>query len=341
MSKMRDTVSDLMAGKNVKFTRRPMERMHKIHVAIKEGRLPNCSTLAKELEVTPKTVQRDINFMRDSLKVPMCYDDKAHGYFYEDSVDHFPEFEVGAEEMAALFLARSALESIRGTELAEKLRGAFGKLTRSMSERVQMNWSDLDEAFSRKVPEMKGRDVKLFGQIAEAVVQQVEVSFHYLKLGGDKATARKVKPLHLGEVDGGWYLIGFDVDRDALRTFALPRITRLKVSGDRFDRPVGFDGREHLRRSFGIWTVAGDDSLCLVQVRLKGYAARLAQERRWHPTQEVKVLNGKGTKVDVCFEAGALEEVLRWVLSFGSKAKVIGPPELRKMVAAELALMAK
>ena len=330
-----------MAGKAVKHTRRPMERMHKIHTAIKEGRLPNCSTLARELEVTAKTIQRDINFMRDSLRVPVCYDEKAHGFYYENSVVDFPEFEVGAEEMAALFLARTALESIRGTELAEKLREAFGKLTRSMSERVQLNWSDLDEAFSRKVPEMKSRDVKLFGQLAEAVVQQLEIGFHYLKLDADKAEARKVRPLHLGEVEGAWYLIGLDVDRGALRTFALPRVTRLKVSERNFERPLDFDGREHLRRSFGIWTVAGDDSLCLVQVRLKGYAARLAQERRWHPTQEVKVLNDKGTKVEVCFEAGALEEVLRWVLSFGSKAKVIGPPELKKMVAEELALMSK
>jgi proteasome accessory factor B len=339
MAKAREVAPESTKEKTAKFTRRPMERIHKIHTAIKDGRLPNCTTLAKELDVTTKTVQRDINFMRDSLNVPLCYDEKAHGYYYEDSVSDFPEFEVGAEEMAALFLARSALGSIRGTELAEKLRGAFGKLTRSMSERVQLNWSDLDEAFSRKSSEMNGRDVKLFGQIAEAVVQQLEVGFHYRKLDADKAEARRVQPLHLGEVDGGWYVIGMDLDREALRTFALPRMSRLKVSDRQFERPQGFDGRAHLRRSFGIWSQAEGQETSLVRVRLKGYAARLAQERRWHPTQEVKVLNGKGTKVDVCFEAGALEEVVRWVLSFGSKALVKEPQELKDLVAAEVKLM--
>ncbi len=58
------------------------------------------------------------------------------------------------------------------------------------------------------------------------------------------------------------------------------------------------------------------------------YAARLAQERRWHPTQEIFPLNAKGTRVEIRFEIGRLEEVLRWVLSFGSQAKVLGPPEL-------------
>jgi predicted DNA-binding transcriptional regulator YafY len=37
-----------------------------------------------------------------------------------------------------------------------------------------------------------------------------------------------VQPLHLGDVDGGWYLIAHDLERDALRTFALPR---MKVFG--------------------------------------------------------------------------------------------------------------
>jgi hypothetical protein len=35
-------------------------------------------------------------------------------------------------------------------------------------------------------------------------------------------------------------------------------------------------------------------------------------------------LNGKGTRIELRFEVGRLEEVLRWVLSFGSKAKVLG-----------------
>lgn len=324
-----------------KSTRRPFERMHKIHQAISDGGYPNCSSLAKTLEVTPKTIQRDITFMRDSFRLPLFYDNKRHGFCYEGEVDDFPDFEVGSEEIAALFLARMATEAIRGTELAEKMRAAFGRMCRTMSDRVSLNWADLDEAFSRKVPRLPAREVKLFGELAEAVAKRMRVSFSYRKLGADSAESRKVHPLHLGEVDGGWYLIAHDEVRGALRTFALPRITRLKVGHEHFQIPVGFDGREHLRRSFGIWSQPDDRSLVLVRVQLFGYAARLAGERRWHPTQEVRDLNSKGTQVEVCFEAGALEEVVRWVLGFGSKAKVIGPPELKKLVRDEVQLMAR
>jgi predicted DNA-binding transcriptional regulator YafY len=254
-------------------------------------------------------------------------------------VSDFPVFQTTAEELAGLFLARTALESVRGTPLADAMQQVFGKLTRGMRGKIEFAWSDLDEAFSRKTVEQSPRDVKLFGEIAESVLKQLVTTFYYRKLGADHSEPRRVQPLHLGEVDGGWYLIAHDVDRGALRTFALPRISRFKVTITKFERPPNFAGNDHLKQSFGIWSVAGDFSRQVVRVELKDYAARLAQERRWHPTQEISSQNAKGSRVEIRFEVGRLEEVLRWVLSFGSQAKVLGPPELVKMVSDEVEAM--
>jgi proteasome accessory factor B len=295
--------------------------------------------LAEKLGVERKTIQRDITFMRDELRLPIVYDDALHGYYYDRDVSDFPVFQTTAEELASLFLARQALESVRGTTIAEALGQAFSKLTRGMLGQIQFSWSDLDEAFTRKVVEQNPRDIKRFGQIAEAVMNQLTISFCYRKLGAEHGEARRVQPLHLGEVDGGYYLIAHDLERQALRTFALPRISRLKISSTRFDRPKGFCGRDYLKQSFGIWHVAGDHTRHVVRVELKDYAAQLAQERRWHPTQELVHRNASGTRVEVRFEVGRLEEVMRWVLSFGRHAKVLGPPELAKMVKKEIAAM--
>ncbi len=57
--------------------------------------------------------------------------------------------------------------------------------------------------------------------------------------------------------------------------------------------------------------MARDISWQLVRVELKDYAVRLVQERRWHPTQEIFALNSMGTRVEIRFEIGRLEEVLR------------------------------
>ncbi len=341
MNRIRNNVADLTADSNDRIgkTRSPLFRIYEIHAAIRSGSYPNCSKLAKQLAVQRKTIQRDITFMREDLKLPLIYEETLHGYYYDADVSDFPIFQTTSEELAGLFLARTALKSVRGTPLAEVMQKVFAKLTRGMLGKIQFAWSDLDDAFSRKSIDFSPRDVKLFGQIAEAVLNQLVTTFNYQKLGADTSELRRVNPLHLGEVDGGWYLIAQDLKRDALRTFALPRMTRLKITQKRFDRPSEFAGNDHLKQSFGIWNVAGDHSRQIVRVELKNYAARLAQERRWHPTQEIFPLNARATRVEVRFEVGRLEEVLRWVLSFGSQAKVLGPPELIKIVRAEIEAM--
>lgn len=327
-----------MEGDRAGNTRGPIERIYHIHEAVRSGRLPNCSKLAKELEVTSKTVQRDINFMRDRLQLPLQYDDQAHGYRYTDDVSSFPVFEAGAEELAGLFLARQALESVRGTQFEQTMREVFARLTRSIKGKVKFAWADLDRALSRKPAGVTKTDLKLFGTLAEAVIQEREVEFRYRKLGSDTTEARRIQPYHLGEVDQCWYLIGHDLDRNGLRTFAFPRIRGAKMKKETFEVPGDFDGPSYLGTSFGIWTDPDNpDFKQEVRIELSGYAARLIQERRWHPSQQVNPLNATASRVEVRFEVGRLEELVRWTLSWGSQAKVKEPKELRDQVRAEAA----
>ena len=55
-------------------TRPPIERMLKIHNLIKSGSHPNATHLARELEVTTKTIYRDIAFMRDRMDLPVEFE---------------------------------------------------------------------------------------------------------------------------------------------------------------------------------------------------------------------------------------------------------------------------
>jgi predicted DNA-binding transcriptional regulator YafY len=48
--------------------------MLRIHELLSADRRPNCSVLAREFEVSVKTVQRDVDFMRDQLMLPIEYD---------------------------------------------------------------------------------------------------------------------------------------------------------------------------------------------------------------------------------------------------------------------------
>lgn len=56
-----------MAKAALPSSRPPLDRMMRIHEQLQDGHLTNCTKLAKLLEVSTKTVARDLEFMRDRL----------------------------------------------------------------------------------------------------------------------------------------------------------------------------------------------------------------------------------------------------------------------------------
>jgi len=329
-------------------TRRPLERILRIHERINRGRHPNCSKIAQELETSRKTIQRDINFMRDELDLPIDYDETRHGYYYTRPVSDFPFLQTTAEDLVALIVARNALVNLGDTPLVASLRNSFQRMQQGMNDRVSIPWSDVDQAFSVRTSGVTKRDVAAFEKISRAILEQLELHFDYTKLDEKKPQRRHLQAYHLSEIDGGWYVIGHDLDRGARRTFAVQRMKGLSISRKKFVRPDDFCMDEHFAGSFGAWTVSDDGpggsgasvaakKMHRVRIRLSGFAARFVPERRWHPSQQVTLLDKAGDTIELQLELSALEDIRRWVLSFGCQAEVLAPKELRQQVRDELA----
>src|SRR4051812_12303389 len=58
----------------LQLSRPPLERMLRIHDELRRGAFTNCTKLATDLEVSRKTIVRDIAFMRDRLELPIEFD---------------------------------------------------------------------------------------------------------------------------------------------------------------------------------------------------------------------------------------------------------------------------
>jgi len=317
-------------------TRRPLLRIYRIHEVVQARRYPNCTTLSKEIEVTPKTIQRDISYMRDEMNLPLEYDELRHGFYYSRPVTEFPLLHLSRAELITLFLARKALEPMRGTRLERALAASFEKIAQACPGEVSFRWSDLDEAFSVKASGVVAADLALFSDLLDAVLGRREVAFEYRKLTASKPEHRRVQPLHVGQIDHGWYLIAFDPQRRAMRTFALQRISGLEVLRARFERPAGFEAAQHLLGGFGVWSYDGEGRKEQeVRIRFDGYAARVVAERCWHPSQEIKLLREDGSVIELKLRLAGLEEITRWVLSWGGRAKVLAPEELAERVRRE------
>lgn len=315
-------------------------RVHEIHKLLQTRQYPNCSTLARAIEVTPKTIQRDISFMRDQLGLPLEYDALRHGYHYTSEVAEFPLLHLSRNDLVALFVARHALEPLRGTRLERMLAESFSKIAEACPGDVSIQWDELDAAFSVKASGVLAADATLFGDLLDAVTARREVSFEYRKLTGTKAELRRVQPYHVGQIEHGWYLMAMDLAKKEMRTFALQRLTNLQVLKTRFERDLAFNARMHLNAGFGVWSYnEAQNPTQEVRIRFEGYAARVVAERQWHASQVIVPLEEDGRVIEFRVRLSGLEEVTRWVLSWGSKARVLGPAELQRRVRDEVLAM--
>jgi predicted DNA-binding transcriptional regulator YafY len=321
-------------SKRALHSRPPLARMMRIHQELQAGSGPNCSKLAAKLEVSSKTVQRDIEYMRDQLGLPIEYEPQAHGYSYTREVHDFPTLQVTEGEVLALFVAQQALAQYEGTSFAEPLAKAFSKLSEAMGDALTVAPDDLAAALSFRHTGAGVSDLSIFKQVTDAVLGSRELVFHYHKLKARRPEVRHVQPYHLACVDHLWYLFAFDLKRKAIRTFALPRITGIVETGKPFTKPEDFSLADRLLQSFGVFKGEGDHR---VRVEFDAFSARLVRERNWHASQTLQ--ERPDGSVELRLRLDSLEEVERWVLSWGSHAKVLSPPLLKQRVKTALESM--
>lgn len=309
------------------FSRPPLERMMRIHEGLKARTFPNCRKLADEFEVSSKTIQRDIDFMRDRLGLPIEYDQLHFGFYYTEPVTTFPTIEVSEGEIVSLFLAQKALAQYKGTSFEQPLKTAFRKISAGLQERVNFRWDDVASAMSFRGIGTTVADIDLFEAVSKAVLRSNELTFEYKGLNRSRYEPRRVQPYHLGYVENQWYLFGHDLDRRQLRTFALPRMRSVRNTKVRFRRPADFSITKHLSESFAVFSGKGRHR---VRIHFDAFAARLVSEHQWHASQKIKHL--RNGEIELSLTLGSLEEIRPWILSWGQHARVIEPNQLVKEV---------
>src|SRR5438045_4540022 len=293
------------------YSRPPLQRMMRLHAALKSHHLPNCRTIARELEVSPKTIQRDIDFMRDRLGLPIDYDAKRFGFYYTEAVTGFPSIEVSEGEITALFVAQKALAQYKGTPFEKPLRSAFRKITDGLKDRVSFSWTDLEDVIWFRNAGASPADLELFEVVSKAVLRSVELEFEYRKLKSDAYEARRVRPYHLGCLENQWYLFAEDLERKQVRTYALPRMRKASLTAKGFRRPADFSISKILRGSFGVFSSGKTHR---IRLQFDPYAARLVAERTAHESQRVRsFVDGA---IILRLALGGLEEVARCILSW-------------------------
>ncbi len=308
-------------------SRPPMERMLRIHQAIQQGKFPNATLLAEQLEVSKKSIHRDIEFMRDRLDLPVEYDPVRYGYFYTEEVSGFPTFTVTEGEMVALLVAEKALQQYRGTTFEKPLISAFQKIEEALPDTISLNLSEWDESISFRTSAIPQLDLDVFDRLAKAVSKHKQLILQYRKPGQKTAEPRKVDPYHLANINGEWFLFAQCHLRNDLRTFVPSRIQGIDETGETFVRPKKFSIEDRLQGSFGVHS--GKENFKVV-IHFSHMVSDYIREKTWHPSQKLEPLPDDG--VELTLSLSSLVEIHRWVLGWGEQATVIEPASLKNRI---------
>ena len=312
-------------------TRPPLRRFLAIERSVRSGAYPNSESLAEELEVDSRTVQRDIAFLKDQLGAPLEFCRKRNGYHLSDLSWTLPAFQLTEGELVSVFLAERLIRQYRGTPFETDLARAFDRITRMLPEEITVSLAAAAETLSVTPCVLTTQDVETFHSLTNAIQQSRQLRLLYWSASQNRETDRIVDPLHLSLVDNDWYLIAHCHTRQEVRMFSTVRIRGAKPTGQKFERPNDFDITKYLGNSFR--AVRGDgDQTWHVRLRFGPEMSGRISEKVWHHTQQLEPQ--PDGSVIMQLQVSSLIEIRRWVLYWGADCQVLEPEELKRLVSA-------
>jgi predicted DNA-binding transcriptional regulator YafY len=226
--------------------------------------------LAERLEVSTRTVRRDVDRLRE-LGYPITTKGPDGGYRLAAGAQ-LPPLLFDDEQAVALVVA---LRTATGAGIEEAAARALQTVRQVMPARLRHRVDALRvTAVDRAGPAV---DPAVLGTLSAAVHAGEVLRFDYASSGGPP---RRVEPHHVVTRAGRWYLVAWDLDRDDWRTFRVDRITPRVPTGPRFaprELPGG-DVAAFVARRFagkdasGDWPCRGEVILDLPAHEVSEYA---------------------------------------------------------------------
>lgn len=220
------------------------ERLNRGELLVKEE-------LEHEFNVTPKTVQRDIDDLRAYLAENHSWEidtyikyDRLKGGYYLVRFER--EWFTNAE---VLTVSKILLESraFNKNELEQLINKLLAQVT--PKDRQHVNKIIYDEKFSY-VPPRHGRDlIDSIWEISEFISMREQIQITYQRQDG-KESKREIKPLAIMFSEYYFYLIAYILEADTPTVFRIDRILSITQTNTKFKLPYAdkFDEGEFRKR---------------------------------------------------------------------------------------------
>jgi predicted DNA-binding transcriptional regulator YafY len=278
--------------------------------------------LAERLEVTSRTLRRDVDKLR-SLGYPIGSASGVEGGYQLGAGSVMPPLLLDDEEVVAvaLGLRSGAADAVQGIE--EASMRALSKIEQVLPPRLARRVAALQSTIVSTRVAKSPVDARTVSMLAGACRDQESLQFRYRDHSGN-ASARSVEPHRLVHTGYRWYLIAWDTARKDWRTFRMDRIERV-TTGSRFTPrdPPSNDLAAYVAR--GVWNAPP----CRAVVNLMVSAEVMSE--RWPPgTALIEPIDSRSCRLEI--RAATFESLAMYLIFFGVDFEVGEPPELMEQL---------
>jgi len=283
-------------------------------------------TLADRLEVSPRTVRRDVDRLRE-LGYPVSATRGPDGGYRLDAGADLPPLLFDDDQAVAVAVAlQTATMAVQGVE--EAALRALATVRQVMPARLRHRIDALQVTRVAKSTQRQDRiDTEDLLSIGTAVRAREVLRFDYagrreFAEGDEQGRPRRAEPHHLITWGGRWYVVGWDLDRADWRTYRVDRMTPRTPSGPRFTpRPLPApDLAAFIAERFE----GGTPLPCRGTAILSAPAAAVGE---WLRGQGVVEDLGDG-RCRVTAESWSWAGLAAWFGIFDADLEIVGPPEL-------------
>jgi predicted DNA-binding transcriptional regulator YafY len=302
-------------------------RLLRLITMLQSGRSFTPDELALELEISRRTVFRDLN-MLELAHIPYHFDADHGGYKISQ---HFflPPVNLTLPEALAILMLTGRMTGKHLPLLAQGSRAAM-KIESALPPAIRQHVGSIVERMNFSLGPVSRHDgfETIFDQLAQALAQRSVCQLVYFSFQERKQLKVEIHPLRLVFHGRAWYVIAYSTLHREVRTFKLVRIRKLTVTRKVFPPRQEVDPDQY----FGdAWSMIPEGKLHDVQLRFANKVAGNVAEVQWHKSQRMQ-WNPDGT-MDFFARVDGLGEISWWILGYGDQVEVISPNELRRTLA--------
>ena len=287
--------------------------------------------LTDRLEVTPRTLRRDVTRLR-GLGYPIESTTGRFGGYALGAGGRLPPLLLDDDEAVAVTVGLRELSRTAEPVLGEAAVAALTKLVQVMPSALRERVDALGEVTVRLgwatsgAPDDEPTDVAVLMALAMACRRQERLRFDY-RTGDERTGRRHVEPHRLVSWRNRWYLVAFDLDRDDWRTFRVDRIGPPAPTGVRSaERPVP-DAAALVAEGVAVRVYD-------TQARVRLPVPPAVAAREISPTIGVIERGPADAQSTIVVIGGDADWIARYLAGLPFPFEVLGPDEVREEVAA-------